>query len=43
MQVSMNRVIGERKKFEADALSALDEVHELKGEIKIYDDKVGDF
>ena len=40
LQASLNRVIGERKKFEADAISASDEVHELKAELKIYDDKV---
>ena len=40
LQAALNRAIAERKKFEADAISASDEVHEMKAELKCYDDKV---
>jgi septal ring factor EnvC (AmiA/AmiB activator) len=40
IQATLNRTLNERKKFEADALSASDEIQELKTELKAYDDKV---
>jgi len=40
LQTTYNKSITERKKFEADAISASDELHETKFELKNADDKV---
>jgi hypothetical protein len=40
MQTTYNKSITEKKKFEADAISASDELHETKFELKNADDKV---
>lgn len=40
LQAALNRALSERKKFEADAVLASDEVYEMKAELKCYDDKV---
>lgn len=40
LQSALNRALAERKKFEADAISASDEVQEIKIELKNCEEKV---
>lgn len=40
LQAACNRAIAERKKFESDAISASDELHEFKFELKSAEEKV---
>ena len=40
MQAAYNKAITEKKKFEADAIAASDELHEAKYELKNAEEKV---
>lgn len=40
VQSACNRALAERKKFETDAISASDELHEVKFELKNADERV---
>lgn len=42
VQSACNRALAERKKFEADAITASDELHEVKFELRSADEKVKD-
>jgi hypothetical protein len=43
VQASLNRAIAEKKKFEADAVAASDELQEVKYELRTADEKVNIF
>lgn len=40
LQTAYNKAVAERKKFEADAVAASDELHEAKFELKATEEKV---